>query len=258
MMTAQNVQQWLESSLGQYLIEHEYRYYDQVVANIFGYNAVQIGWSQFDFLRLNRMPLRFFVGLESETSLRAEAGFLPIQTNSMDLVILPHTLDFNANPHQILREVHRILIPEGHLVVSGFNPFSLWGIGRHLKSMRREFPWNGDFIALSRLKDWLKLLDFEMAGGRLCCYAPPFKQEKWRRRLSFMEAAGDRWWPISGGVYFLHAIKHMHGMRIIKPDWKNCLDAKKKMAPVARKIIKVSKQDRSPSNPNQISDLNKS
>lgn len=258
MMIAQNVQQWFESSLGQYLIEHEHRYFDQVVANIFGYNAVQIGWSQFDFLRLNRMPLRFSVGSECETSVRAEAGFLPIQTSSMDLVILPHTLEFNANPHQILREVHRILIPEGHLVVSGFNPFSLWGVCHHLKSMQEEFPWNGDFIALSRLKDWLKLLDFEMAGGRLCCYVPPFKQEKWRRRFAFMEAAGDRWWPISGGVYFLHAIKHTHGMRIIKPDWRNCLDAKRKMVPIARRIIKAAKKKQSSSNSNRIDDLNKS
>ncbi|WP_295627270.1 methyltransferase domain-containing protein [uncultured Nitrosomonas sp.] len=258
MMIEQNARQWFESSLGQYLIEHERRYFDQLMANIFGYNAVQIGWPQFDFLRLNRMPLRFSVGPEREVSLRAEAGFLPIQTNSMDLVILPHTLEFNANPHQILREVHRILIPEGHLVISGFNPFSLWGGCHHLKSMRGEFPWNGDFIALSRLKDWLKLLDFEMAGGRLCCYAPPFKQEKWRRRFGFMEAAGDRWWPISGGVYFLHAIKHTHGMRIIKPNWKNSLEAKKKMVPIAREIIKASKEERSSSNSRQIDDLNKS
>jgi hypothetical protein len=134
---------------------------------------------------------------------------------------------------------------------------SLWGICHHLKSTRREFPWNGDFIALSRLKDWLKLLDFEMAGGRLSCYVPPFKQERWRRKLHFMEAAGDRWWPISGGVYFLHAIKHMHGMRIIKPEWKSCLDAKEKMVPAAQKMIEMSVQERSPNQVKQIDDLNK-
>lgn len=256
-MTMQNSQQWFESSLGQYLIEHEYRYFDQVVANIFGYNAVQIGWSQFDFLRLNRMPLHFSAGLENQTSLRAVPSFLPIQSNSMDLVVLPHTLEFNSNPHQILREVHRILIPEGHIVISGFNPLSLWGICHYLKPTCREFPWNGDFIALSRLKDWLKLLDFEMAGGRLSCYVPPFKQERWRRKLDFMEAAGDRWWPISGGVYFLHAIKHMHGMRIIKPEWKDCLDAKEKMVPAAQKMIEMSAEERSPKQVNQIDDLNK-
>jgi SAM-dependent methyltransferase len=244
-MNIQNDQPWFQSSLGQYLIEHEYCYFDQVVANIFGYNAVQIGWSQFNFLRLNRVPFHFTVGLEDGTSIRAGAGFLPLQSNSMDLVILPHTLEFNPNPHQILREVHRILIPGGHIVISGFNPMSLWGICHYLKSTRREFPWNGHFISLARLKDWLKLLDFEMAGGRLGCYVPPFKQEKWRRRFHFMEAAGDRWWPISGGVYFLHAIKYIHGMRVIKPDWKNCLDGKRKMVPVAQKIKKFPAEEQS-------------
>jgi len=244
-MTIHNAHFWFKSSLGQYLIEHEHRYFDQVVVNIFGYNAVQIGLPQFNFLRLNRMPLHFSVGFDNQASLLATPDFLPIQTNSMDLVILPHVLEFNANPHQILREVHRILIPEGHIIISGFNPFSLWGSCHYLKSMRREFPWNGNFIALSRLKDWLKLLNFEMAGGRLNCYTPPLQQEKWRQRFHFMEAAGDRWWPISGGVYFLHAIKHMHGMRIIKPGWKNCFDPKEKMAPATQKFNNVSSDKQS-------------
>lgn len=257
MVIAQNTQQWFESSLGQYLVDHEYRYFDQVVANIFGYNAVQIGLTQFNFLRLNRMPLQFSVGLESRVSLQAAADFLPIQSNSMDLVILPHVLEFDTNPHQILREVHRILIPEGHIVISGFNPFSLWGVSRYLKSMRREYPWNGNFIALSRLKDWLKLLDFEMMGGRLSCYPPPFKQEKWRQRFNFMEAAGDRWWPISGGVYFLHAVKRVCGMRIIRPDWKNCFDNKKRIAPVTQKFNKNSIDERFSGNSDQIDGLNK-
>lgn len=126
MRSEQNVQKWFDSSLGQYLVEHEQRYFDQVVVNIFGYNAVQIGWPQFNFLRLNRMPLHFSVGIESQVSLRAAADYLPIQSSSMDLVILPHILEFSTNPHQILREVHRILIPEGHVVISGFNPLSLW------------------------------------------------------------------------------------------------------------------------------------
>lgn len=231
--------QWFETSLGCYLLNREYRYFDKVVANIFGYNAIQIGMPQFNFLRFNRMPLQFSIDLRKEHSaMIASADFLPIQSNSVDLVIMPHTLDFNLNPHQILREVYRVLIPEGHIVISGFNPLSLWGTCRHLKINRKDFPWNANFIALSRMKDWLKLLDFETMGGGLCCYAPPFEQEKWRHRFRFMEAAGDRWWPIGGGVYFLHAIKHMHGMRMIKPGWKKNLDSRKRIVPVTQKLNK--------------------
>ncbi|TXI16819.1 MAG: class I SAM-dependent methyltransferase [Nitrosomonas sp.] len=256
-MDIDNHQHWFESPLGRYLIEHEFRYFDQTVANIFGYNAVQIGLPQFNFLRLNRMPLHFSIGPDKSVSLRATADFLPIQSNSMDLVILPHVLEFDSNPHQILREVHRILIPEGHIVISGFNPLSLWGGCRYLKSRRRQYPWNGNFIALSRLKDWLKLLGFEMTGGRLSCYAPPFKQVKWLQRFNFMEAAGDRWWPISGGVYFLHAVKRVHGMRIIKPGWKNCFDTKARVASITQKFNKNTTK-KLPGNMNPADKLEKS
>jgi SAM-dependent methyltransferase len=234
-MPLQNIQQWFETSLGKYLQEHEQRYFDQVVANIFGYNALQIGLPKINLLHTNRMPLQFHAGTDNDADLSATPDFLPIKSSSMDLVLLPHVLEFNANPHQILREVHRVLIPEGKIVISGFNPFSLWGMCHHFEKNRCEYPWCGNFITLPRLKDWLKLLDFEMTGGKLCCYVPPFKHEKWRQRFDFMEAAGDRWWPISGGVYFLQAVKRVHGMRIMKPGWKNKLAGKKQMVPATQR-----------------------
>lgn len=221
---------WFATSLGQYIIEHEFRYFDQIVANIFGYNAVQLGMPRYDFLRANRMPLRFSASYDSSAALRTCVEHLPIPSDTIDLAVIPHVLEFRSNPHQILREIHRVLIPEGHVVISGFNPISLWGLQCHFSSNRGEFPWSGDFIAISRVKDWLKLLNFEMKGGKLCCYAPPFTNENWRRRFKFMEDAGDRWWPISGGVYFLHAIKHKHGMRLIKPNWKTSLTSRRKIA----------------------------
>jgi SAM-dependent methyltransferase len=234
-MSEQHIHQWLETSLGQYLLDYEQRYFDKAVTNIFGYNALQIGLPEINFLRANRIPLQFSAGIESG-DLRTNPDFLPIATASMDLVLLPHILEFSANPHQILREVHRILMPEGRLIISGFNPVSLWGTRRYFAKHTLDFPWSGNFIALSRLKDWLKLLDFEMAGGRLCCYAPPLQHEKWRRRFYFMEAAGDRWWPISGGVYLLQAIKHINGMRVIKPGWKRSLAGKKRMSTAGQRF----------------------
>lgn len=235
-MAIQTAQQWFATSLGQYIVDNEFKYFDQVVANIFGYNAMQMGMPQYDFLRTNRMPLRFTMGTEKDNLLISACDHLPIAGDTIDLVIVPHVLEFNENPYQILREVYRILIPEGHVVISGFNPYSLWGFQHYFVSDRDEYPWNGNFIALPRLKDWLKLFNFEMKGGKLCCYVPPLKQENWRQRLKFMEDAGDRWWPISGGVYFLHAVKHKHGMRLIKPGWKNSLAGKKKMAAATQRI----------------------
>jgi hypothetical protein len=81
-------------------------------------------------------------------------------------------------------------------------------------------PWTGRFINLPRLKDWLSLLSFDVVGGCMGGYAPPFSQEKWLRRFSFMDSAGDRWWPFAGGVYFMQAVKRVRGMRVITPSWR--------------------------------------
>jgi len=232
----QSLEQWFETPLGQYLLERERDYFDHAVADVFGFNAMQIGLPQHDFLRANRMPLRFCAGTEQDAALRVVPDFLAVESSSIDLVLLPHVLEFSSNPHQILREVQRVLMPEGQVIICGFNPLSLWGLRRSFGSSTRDYPWRGNFISLPRLKDWLALLDFEMTAGRLCCYAPPFRQEKWLRRFHFMEAAGDRWWPISGGVYFLQAVKRVHGMRVIKPDWKNLLASRKNLAPVTQKL----------------------
>src|SRR6185437_1747911 len=243
-MPTKNKLEWFKTCLGQYLLDREQNHFDEAVADVFGYNAMQIGFPQYDFLRANRMPLQFCAATEEGATVRATPDFLPIETNSIDLVLLPHVLEFSSNPHQILREVQRVLMPEGQVIVCGFNPRSLWGVrralgsmeGRFLRSTETPFPWRGNFISLPRLKDWLTLLDFEITKDRLCCYAPPFTQEKWLKRFSFMEAAGDRWWPFSGGIYFLTAVKRVHGMRVIKPEWKEVRAARRGMAPVAQKL----------------------
>jgi len=226
--------EWFETPLGQYLLQQEQSYFDKAVADVFGFNAVQLGLARRDFLRMSRIPLRFASDRDGPGKVRLDIPQLPFATNSIDLLLLPHVLEFSENPHQILREAERVLMPEGHLVICGFNPRSLWGLSRMLRRKSGEYPWRGRFIALPRLKDWLALLGFEMAAGRLGCYVPPFKQEKWLHRFRFLEAAGDRWWAITGGVYFLQAVKRVQGLRLIKPNWNDTLKPKKSLAPVRR------------------------
>jgi SAM-dependent methyltransferase len=235
-MPTNNKLEWFGTCLGQYLLEREQNHFDRAVADVFGYHAMQIGFPQYDFLRANRMPLRFCISIEEGCGVRAAPDFLPIEPNSIDLVLLPHILEFSDNPHQILREVQRVLVPEGHAIVCGFNPRSLWGVRGLFGSMYDDYPWRGNFIARPRLKDWLTLLDFEITQDRLCCYVPPFSQDKWLKRFGFMEAVGDRWWQSSGGVYFLTAVKRVHGMRVIKPEWKEVRARRRAIAPVAQKL----------------------
>jgi SAM-dependent methyltransferase len=217
---------WFETPLGRCLLEREREYFDHIVVDVFGYNALQCGLSQIDLLRASRIPSRWRLGTAGPVSLRADCCDLPIAANSIDLVVLPHVLEFSSDPHQILREVVRVLVPEGHAIISGFNPWSLLGIKRLWPGVRNEVPWNGRFINLPRLKDWLSLLSFDIVGGRMHGYLPPFSQEPWLRRFGFMDAAGDRWWPFAGGVYFLQAVKRVRGMRVITPRWRPAIGAR--------------------------------
>jgi SAM-dependent methyltransferase len=212
---------WFGTPLGRYVLEREQAYFDHAVADRFGYNAFQLGLPGHELLRASRIPLRCRVDVGG-AGLVADFRDLPIATSSADLMLLPHVLEFSDDPHQILREVARVLRPEGHLIVTCFNPWSLWG-ARRVFGPKRYYPWRGRFINLPRLKDWLALLELEVAGGSMGCYVPPCSQEKWLNRFGFMEHAGDRWWPIAGGVYFLQAVKRVRGMRLMTPKWKDSL-----------------------------------
>jgi SAM-dependent methyltransferase len=235
-VSIENLENWFNTPLGSYVLERESAYFDQTLADVFGFNAVQLGLPRRDFLRASRMPLRFTLAPEEGAHVRADCRELPLAGGSVDLVVMPHVLEFNDHPHQILREAERVLMPEGSLVITGFNPRSLWGVRRLGTRRPRPTPWNGQFIALPRLKDWLALLGFEVAGGRLACYVPPFTAEKWRERFNFLEPAGDRWWPIAGGVYLLHAIKRVAAMRVMKPEWNARLQPKPRLASIAQRL----------------------
>jgi SAM-dependent methyltransferase len=238
-----SMDEWFKTPLGRYLIEHEQAYFDQVVADIFGFNALQIGFAHLDLLRTSRMQMRFAAAQAFPASggaavqLLSDPFSLPLASQSVDLLLLPHVLEFSAQPHQILREAERVLMPEGQVIISGFNPFSLWGLPQILSGCRQDYPWCGNFISLPRIKDWLALLGFEVVAGKMCCYVPPLRSEQWLRRCSFMEPAGDRWWALAGGVYFLQARKRVAGMHLIMPKWSKSLAAKKALAPVPQKMI---------------------
>lgn len=212
------MQAWFESDAGRYVLAREQAWFDQVSADLFGFNAMQLGNAAVDYLRANRMPNRFVAGPELG-ALRCRPECLPLASQSLDLVALPHQLEFSSHPHALLREVERVLRPEGRVLIAGFNPFSLWGVRRLFTAGEAGWPWQGRFIHLARLKDWLALLGFDIVGGRMACYAPPLDRSAWIERFSFLEAAGDRWWALGGGVYMLHAVKRVHGMRLIEPRW---------------------------------------
>ncbi|MDE1183716.1 class I SAM-dependent methyltransferase [Paraburkholderia sp.] len=241
---------WTDSPPGRYVLEWEQAQLDRVVSDVFGYHALQLGLPQLDALRENRMPCR---GLVLDAASGASAPYqlprtasnvltgnggsvhqhapggrsavwcdlleLPFEAQSVDLIVMPHTLEFTRDPHRLLREAERVLMPEGQLIIMGFNSLSLWGARQSVGKMtgRPFVPAAHDLIAFTRLKDWIKLLGFDLERGRFGCYRPPLASDQWFARYNFMEAAGDRWWPIFGATYMVKAIKRVRGMRLVGP-----------------------------------------
>lgn len=212
----QNV--WLDSALGQYLLSREQAMFDATVADIFGFNAMQLGLLQMNALQHSRIPHLLHVG-NSQGDAYCESDYLPFAESCMDLVCLPHVLEFSKNPHQTLREAVRILMPEGHLILAGINPISAWGI-RQVFTKDLVYPWQGHFFTLSRIKDWLALLGLELVSVRMSAYEPPINDNKWLKRFMLVDKLADKWWPVIGGVYFIVAKKRVVNMTLLKPNWK--------------------------------------
>jgi SAM-dependent methyltransferase len=225
---------WLQSPAGAYVRAWEQSCLDALTADIFGFNAVQIGVPQIDALAANRMPNQWQASTSVSTheelayaangrqiAVALDFADLPFASQSLDLVVLPHVLEFASEPHQVLREVERVLIPEGQVIICGFNPASLWGVRQGMGRLTSSdyLPTAGEFISLPRLKDWLKLLNLDPSRSHFGCYAPPFRTTQWLNRFAFVEDAGQRWWPYLGAVYVVHAIKRVKGMNIIGPAW---------------------------------------
>ena len=239
-MSIAGVDDWLQSPQGRYVMAREVTKVNAVVADSFGYNALQLGLPQVNLLSRNRIPLRQMVGDAGAVDVRCDLRELPFAANSIDLVVMPHVLEFHEDPHQILREVGRVLIPEGQLVITGFNPVSLWGLRQHLPKRPDGFPFAGHYISVLRLRDWLQLLGFEVDRGNFACYAPPCREQRWLRNWRFMEAAGDRWWSFAGAVYLLRAVKRVRGMRLIMPEWNQNRAPRKALTAVTNKEGKQS------------------
>lgn len=215
---------WFDASLGRSLQALEIHRLRAIVPSLFGTVAVQLGRiGRLDMLDVSPAPARILYDYRlsaGEALVEGRPEALPFEARSVDVALLPHTLDFCDNPHQVLREVNRVLAPEGHAVILGFNPVSLWGLRRAFVRRPRAAPWNGRFLRLARIKDWLGLLDFEITHGGMLYYRPPLAREGLMDRLHFLDKMGDRWWPMTAAVYLLVAKKRVAGVTPLRIDWK--------------------------------------
>ncbi len=210
---------WLDTALGKRLLSQEKELVSRALAQVFGPQLLQIGrWGDEDaFLSLSRTQRSALVDSASRNvpCIHSSPEQLAVASHSVDAVLLPHTLERSCAPHQVLREVDRILVGDGQVIILGLNPNGPMGLRRVLS--RRKFPEHClGLIRMRRIEDWLELLGYEIRAIRRFCFAWPMKGLK-DAHLEKIESLGSRYWPVLAGGYMVHAQKRVYGMTPIRP-----------------------------------------
>lgn len=218
--------EWYHSPLGAQLARQEQACLERMLGEVFGYYLLQIG-IEVGFsavLAASRIrhrillpPVACSATLGRQVASRPEQ--LPVATDSIDAVFLPHTLDFASDPHGVLREVERVLIPEGRVLIIGFNALSFWGLWRLVPRGANRVPWCGEFRTPFRVTDWLTFLGFQVEFQEMLMFRPP-----WPRilpdQLAVLDSLGKRFWPALGSVYALRAVKRVSTLTPMRPSWR--------------------------------------
>lgn len=217
----QEMAQWLETPLGKALLESERKVMEPVLARIFGYHFLQIGVSAHSLLDESPVGHRFlFVPQSSSGSGHpvASSEALPLQTDSVDAVLIHHALDYTPDSHRLLREASRVLMPGGKLLIAGFNPRSSWGV-RRLMRTGTALPWSARFISSSRVCDWLKLLEFSVERVSHCAYLLPFTHPRVVQLAPALERIGKRLEAPVGAAYLIVACKQVMPVTPVMLRW---------------------------------------
>lgn len=234
---------WYAGQPGGRVAAHERAALADMVGDLFGYQLLQLGDLTGGLEHLANCPIRRKTlvshraqGTESSVIV-AEPQRLPVASDSVDAVILVHTLDFCPDPHQVLREVERVLIARGRLIVIGFNPFSLWGLWRLFGRWRGEVPWCGHFLSYRRLNDWLTLMGFGIERMDVMEFRPPTRSA----RMEAVERVGRRVWPMLAGIYVVRAVKLVSRVTPVRQRWPSLrVLGPRAIEPTARETVRKS------------------
>lgn len=219
------LRKWYTTPLGNATAREEDRILTKILPELFGYHLVQLSAHRnSDYLDSSLIRHKLILDHDDTHSqcrinLHANVQNIPISSDSVDVVVLPHTLDIDMSPHQVLRETDRILVPEGRVIIVGFNPWSSWGL-RHLMNLwKGASPYSLRFISPTRVKDWITLLGFEIESVNTFYFRPPISNEFFINKCQFFDKLGEKAWPAFGGIYILVARKQVTKLTPIKPRW---------------------------------------
>jgi SAM-dependent methyltransferase len=241
----QALSQWYATPLGSHLLSLERNLVNGMVARRFGYHLLQLGCAELVLHEQSPMGHKFsfcdqvMPGTCHTAIARSEA--IPLASESIDMVLLHHALDYSAGQHQLLREASRVLIAGGHLVIVGFNPLSVWGLRSRLGGKSRQAaPWHAAMLGVRRLTDWLKLLDFQVEQIQYAAYSLPVNSQRMIRWSGWMEDTASRLkWP-TGGVYAIAARKQVAPLTPVQSR-RHRLPVPGLIIPVADKVSRVAR-----------------
>ena len=235
------LEDWLETDLGRHVLRLEQEMIATLLPGLFGYHLMQLGISRQVQLYEGSMIRHKFAlarlpGVGTASAL-AEPEQLPIETDSVDVVLLHHVLEFSEQPHQLLREAARVVAPNGHLLIAGFNPWSLLGLRSLLWRRFGHEIWSGHLLSTRRVSDWLELLDFAVDAVQQRFHGLPTNHAATLQRLGAVDSWGARWALPGGGLYLVHARKQVSRLTPVRPQrWRT--PARLSAAPLATPSIR--------------------
>jgi SAM-dependent methyltransferase len=218
----ESASQWLTTPLGEALLAQEGRVVEEALDGIFGEQCLQLGlWGDArTFLRHSRSQRSALIDaapVAGGPSAIGDLHRLPVANDSIDCVLLPHTLDFSDRPHAILREVHRVLRSDGHLLVLGFKTGGLWGMRRLIPGAALP-PGADHLISERRIRDWLQLLDLRIHGLTRFFFRWPLPGNGGASSVNW-ERRGQRLWPELAACYMLTAQKRVSTLTPVRQRW---------------------------------------
>lgn len=219
---------WCDTPVGKRFISLECQKINSIIPTLFGYDAVLIGEPNFAAcMQQSKIKNQYqvnddvtFIPADKLGLLCSRRDRLAIGTGLMDVVYLAHSLEFAANPHEVLREAYRILRADGHLVISMFNPYSLWGMWGGIAKHTSAMPWRANFMAKPKLKDWLALLGFDIMQINYFGFNLPVNKSNYSTNLSMFERCGQKLELPFGAAYLIEAAKRVIPLTPAAPLWR--------------------------------------
>ena len=210
-----DMRQWFVTAQGERVLNTQQAVIDQLLSGFFGYHLLQMSVQSRELFGASQIRHKFAMG----DAFLAEGEKLPFEDDSLDVILLHHLLDYHSSPQNLLREIARVSLPMGQLVIIGFNPLSWWGMWKPFAALKGSVPWDANFIRPGRLMDWLNLLNFKIDRAQYCIYGLPMSRKAKGRTPDYSQGLSRNTnWPF-GAVYVIVARKQVATMIPIKPVW---------------------------------------